>query len=231
MTDNTGDMDVVGTREGYDRWASLYDGEDNPLIRLDRRTWDALVGEVAGRRVLDVGCGTGRQSLRLAERGAIVTGIDFSEGMLARAAAKPGAARVSWVRHDAEAMLPFADGAFDIIVNGLMLDHVADLAGLFGEMKRVCRAGGRIAISVMHPAMILRGVTARFTDPATGRETRPASREHTISDYVMAATAAGLRLEHLAEYRVDDALVRVSPRAAKYLHWPLLLQMRLGVEG
>ena len=57
----------------------------------------------------------------------------------------------------------------------------------------------------------------RFTDPATGRETRPASCPHQLSDYVMAAIDAGLRINHLSEHAVDEALARTSPRAVKYL--------------
>lgn len=79
----------------------------------------------------------------------------------------------------------------------------------------------------MHPAMMLRGIQARFTDPATGRETRPASWPHQVSDYIMAAVRAGLSIDEISEHAVDEELARRSPRAIKYLHWPILLMMRL----
>jgi hypothetical protein len=75
--------------------------------------------------------------------------------------------------------------------------------------------------------MMLRGITARFTDPATGRETRPQSHPHQIADLVMAAQRVGLRLERISEHAVDDALVAQSPRAAKCLGWPMLLMLGL----
>jgi malonyl-CoA O-methyltransferase len=81
----------------------------------------------------------------------------------------------------------------------------------------------------MHPAMMLRGIQARFTDPATGHEVRPRSYPHQVCDYVMGAVRAGLILDHLSEHIVDDALAAQSPRAVKYLGWPLLLLMRLTV--
>ncbi len=215
------------TRDGYDRWAAIYDDEDNPLIRLEAPVVHELTGPVAGLDVLDLGCGTGRWSLKWAERGANVTGVDFSEGMLAKARHKPGAGRIRFEAHDLTAPLPFADGAFDLISCCLVLEHLPDLEPVFREMRRLCRRAGAIVISDMHPAMMLLGIQARFTDPKTGRETRPASAPHRISDYVMAATRAGLRFEHLSEHAVDEALAAASPRGRKYLGWPMLVAMKL----
>lgn len=85
--------------------------------------------------------------------------------------------------------------------------------------------------SVMHPAMELKGVQARFQDTESGVEIRPVSFSHQISDYVMGALRAGLRLVELAEYSVDAALVAQSKRPEKHLGWPLLLFMKLSPEG
>jgi hypothetical protein len=76
--------------------------------------------------------------------------------------------------------------------------------------------------------MSLRGVQARFTDPASGRRIGPQSHHHEMADYVMAAVRAGLLLEHLSEHAVDAATARRSPRSKRYLGWPLLLLMGLG---
>ena len=81
----------------------------------------------------------------------------------------------------------------------------------------------------MHPAMSLRGVQARFIDPASGRRISPESHVHQISDYLMAAVAAGLRLDHVSEHAMDAELAARSPRAAKYVRWPMLLLLRLAV--
>lgn len=223
-------IDHLPTREGYDRWAEIYDGEGNPLVAMEEPHVDALMGEVRGLCVLDLGCGTGRHTVRLAARGANVTAVDFSEGMLARAREKVGDGKVRFIAHDLATPLPLPDQSFDRVLCGLVLDHIADLRRVFGEMRRLCRpagVGGAIVVSIMHPAMMLRGVQARFTDPATGRETRPASVANQISDYVMAAINAGLSIDHLSEHAVDDELARRVPRAEKYLGWPLLLMMRL----
>jgi len=219
---------VLPTRDGYDRWAELYDGEGNPLVELEEPEVDRRLGDVAGLDVVDVGCGTGRHALRLAARGARVTAVDFSAGMLARARAKPGAERVRFVEHDLAKSLPFAGASFDRVVCGLVVDHISALAPFFADLGRVCRPSGFAVVSVMHPAMMLKGVQARFTDPSTGRETRPESFRHQLSDYVMAALGSGVRIRDLSEHAADAALAERVPRAARYVGWPLLLMLVLG---
>lgn len=79
-------MDALSeVRGGYDRWAAVYDHDGNPLQALEGPVVRAAVGDVRGLKVLDLGCGTGRHALWLAAAGAHVTGVDFSEGMLAEA--------------------------------------------------------------------------------------------------------------------------------------------------
>ena len=214
---------VVPTRAGYDRWAKVYDDDDNPLVRLEARYWPRLLGKVAGLAVVDVGCGTGRHALPLARAGARVTAIDFSSAMLERARAKPGAGRIRFVQHDLAKPLPLPDAAFDRVLCCLVLDHIARLSSFFSELHRLCRPEGRVLISVMHPAMSLLGVQARFIDSASGRRISPRGYEHQTTDYLRASLEAGLSLEHASEHVVDDALAARSPRAKKYLGWPLLL--------
>ena len=216
---------VLPTRDGYDRWAEIYDGEGNPLVELEEPELDSSLGGVSGLDLLDVGCGTGRHALRLAGRGARVTALDFSAGMLARARAKPGADHIRFVEHDLAGRLPFDSASFDRVVCGLVIDHVIELEPFFAELGRVCRPSGLVVCSVMHPAMMLKGVQARFTDPATGRETRPASAPHQVSDYVRAAIRAGLRIHDLSEHSASEELATRVPRAARYVGWPLLFML------
>jgi malonyl-CoA O-methyltransferase len=224
-------MDIVPTRAGYDRWAEFYDAEDNPLVLLEERQIGPLVGDVAGLAVADIGCGTGRHALRWAAAGAQVTAVDFSQAMLRRARAKPGAEAITFVRHDLAKPFPLESAAFDRVCCCLVLDHIAELDGFFRELRRLCRPKGRVIISVMHPAMSLKGVQARFIEPGSGRRISPASHAHQMSDYLMAAVQAGLRLEHVSEYAVDAALAARSPRAGKYLGWPMLLLLKLVPVG
>jgi malonyl-CoA O-methyltransferase len=225
----TSDIELLPVREGYDRWATIYDQEDNPLIALEEPCVAEMLGEVRGLRIADIGCGTGRHALRLAQAGASVTAVDFSGVMLERAQRKPGAEAVRFVCHDLADPLPFEAAWFDRVLCCLVIEHVADLTAFFRELKRICQPAGFLVLSAMHPAMVLRGVEARFRDPDTGREVRPQSHGYQIADYVMAITQAGLGFTSIREYRVDADLAARSVRGRKYLGWPLLLTMQLGL--
>jgi ubiquinone/menaquinone biosynthesis C-methylase UbiE len=215
------------TRQGYDLWAASYDGDANPLVILEESHVAAALGEVRAQSIADIGCGTGRHALRLARAGAEVTALDFSEEMLARARSKPGAERIRFVRHDLSRPLPLETAAFDRVLCCLVLDHIKSLELLFSEFRRVCRPGGFILITAMHPAMMLKGVQARFTNPASGEKVHVQSVPNQLSDYVMAALGAGLTIEAMTEHAADESLARRAPRAEKYLGWPMLLVMKL----
>ncbi|MCA9052236.1 MAG: class I SAM-dependent methyltransferase [Planctomycetaceae bacterium] len=223
MVDSMNDPVELPTQQGYDLWSSLYDDEDNPLVGLEQVQFERVMADACGLRVLDAGCGTGRHALWLSRSGAHVTAIDFSAGMLEKARAKPGAQSVEFLQHDLHTPLPFAERKFDRVVSGLVVDHIINLVDYFTELRRVCRRGGFLLITVMHPALYLQGVQARFTDPETGALVLPASRQHLVSDYVMAALTAGLSIRQMREYRVDDELIAGSHRAQRYLGWPMLL--------
>jgi malonyl-CoA O-methyltransferase len=221
-------MTKADIRTGYDRWAAVYDRDGNPLQALEGPAVRAAVGNPRGLAVLDLGCGTGRHALWLAAAGATVTAVDFSEGMLAEARRKPGADAVRFVAHDLARPLPFSDGSFDLVVSGLVLEHLADLGLFFREARRVLRPGGRAVVSAMHPAMFLKGAMARFTDPASGEVVQPGSYPHQVGEFVMAAVRAGFRLDGIEEQAPDEAFAARVPRAQKYVGWPMLVVLRLG---
>jgi SAM-dependent methyltransferase len=113
---------------------------------LDHETWirpafDRL-GDVSGRRVLDLGCGHGMAAVVLARRGARVTALDLSRGYLDEACRRAGAnaVHVDFVQGDAE-RLPFADGSFDAVWANAVLHHL-DPSIAAGELRRVLRPGG-----------------------------------------------------------------------------------------
>jgi len=227
MSEPAKEIVELPTLEGYDRWAMIYDDEDNPLVALEQDHIERLFEDVRDLRVLDAGCGTGRHALLLAHAGGKVAAVDFSEAMLAKARAKAGAVDIEFLQHDLETRLPFLNETFDRVISGLVVDHIRDLAFYFFELRRVCRSNGCVVITVMHPSLMLRGAQARFTDPETGTVTLPASQQHQISDYVMAALKAGFSIKGVSEHLVDEALVAKSERARRYLGWPMLLLLEL----
>jgi malonyl-CoA O-methyltransferase len=230
MTDSAPPDPLRHVRDGYDRWARVYDHDGNPLIALEDPAVRHAVGDVRGLSVLDLGCGTGRHALWMADAGAMVTGVDFSDGMLAEAREKSGATAIHFLRCDLHEPLPFRDGAFDVVVSGLVLEHIGDLGRLFGEARRVLRRGGRAVVSAMHPAMFERGTQARFTDPETGETVRPGSVPHQVGDFLGAAQGAGFRVDTVAESAADAAFAARYPRAERYVGWPMLLVMQLSLR-
>lgn len=215
--------EVLSVREGYDRWAGVYDHDANPLQALEGPVVRRAVGDARGLNVLDLGCGTGRHALWLVADGAAVTAVDFSEGMLDEARGRPGAQGIRFLCHDLHVPLPLAAGQFDVVVSGLVLEHLRKLDGFFVEIERMLKPGGRAVVSAMHPAMFLRGSQARFTDPSTGKTVQPGSVAHSISDFVMAAAGAKLQLTAIEEFSPDEEFAAQYPRAEKYVGWPMLV--------
>ncbi|MDP9275087.1 MAG: class I SAM-dependent methyltransferase [Chloroflexota bacterium] len=199
----------------------------NWLLELEEPEVDRALGDIKDLDVLDVGAGTGRHAIRLAERGARVTAVDFSEEMLAKARDKPGAAPVRWLVHDVAHPLPFGTNSFDRVLSALVLEHIPidQLAAFFRELGRVARDDGAIVVTAMHPAMFLKGVSANFRDESG--EVRPRSYVATLSDYVMGAIGAGLVVVALAEHSVDERLAARNERSRKWLGWPALFVMTL----
>jgi malonyl-CoA O-methyltransferase len=204
-------------RAGYAAWAASYDSDGNPLLPMEGPAMRALWGPVAGRRVLDLGCGTGRHTLDLAEAGARVMALDQSPEMMALARAKLRGYEVGWLLHRLPGALPFPDGRFAMTVLGLVAEHVADLDGLFAEVARVLGSGGRCLVSALHPDRTAEGQRARFIDPRTG-ERRPITTYHRTADAYHAA-AAQARLAPFAERTlvVPAELAARFPRAGRYV--------------
>ena len=218
---------LSGVRDGYDRWARIYDHDANPLPALEDPQVREALGDVRAREVVDLGCGTGRHTEWLVAAGARVTAVDFSEAMLEQARRKVPAADVRFIVHDRHEPLPLDDASFDAVVSGLVLEHLRDLDAFFAEAHRVLRPQGRAVVSAMHPAMFLRGSRARFTDPDSGEIVAPGSLPHRLGEFVMAALNAGFALRGLDEHAPDAEFVRRYPRAERYEGWPMLVVLAM----
>lgn len=139
----------------YDAFAAAYDAEN------ENNAWNAyyerpailrLVGNVDGLRVLDAGCGGGVHTGELVNRGAVVTGVDASIGLL-DIANRRLAGRARLLHADLAAPLPFQDGAFDLIISSLVMHYLQDWSRPFAEFNRILAPGGRFVFSTHHPFM------------------------------------------------------------------------------
>jgi SAM-dependent methyltransferase len=155
----------VSAIEGHRLWAPAYDHGPNPLLALEARLLAPLLGLVNGLRVVDVACGTGRWTERLAGLGAEVIGIDACDEMLARAAGKPAlAGRV--ILADAAA-LPLGAGCSALTICSFAIGYFAGLDRAFAEMARVTRSGGTVAVCDLHPAAVAAGWNRSFRAAGT----------------------------------------------------------------
>ena len=214
----------VGVREGYDIWAEGYDAEANPLIPLEEPAVLELMGDVAGKEVLDVCCGTGRHAVRLAQAGARVCGVDGNETMLAVARKKCEHLGLRLDLHLGDvARLPYPDASFDAAVCALALCHVPDLGAPVAEMARVLRPGGRLIISDFHPFCLLIGWRTAVRQPEAVYFVE--NHLHMIADHVRALTASGLAVSHVREEVIDERLLDfLSPLdIERFRGWPAVL--------
>ena len=142
-----------GAANDYDSFAEEYSAANEVSLHnayYERPATLALAGDVAGRRILDAGCGSGPLSAALRDRGAIVSGFDKSTGMLEVARRRLGP-DVDLRVADLAGPLPYPDGAFDDVIASLVLHYLEDWTAPLAELRRVLRPGGRLICSVDHP--------------------------------------------------------------------------------
>lgn len=129
---------------GYNLAAEFYDQKENYLHSFERGKLLPLLGDVTGKKILDVGAGTGRISIPLARAGAEVTALDVSEEMLGKLRMKNKELRI--VIGDAES-LPFPNDYFDIVVAAFLIVHLQDPARFFDEAYRTLKDNGLLLVT------------------------------------------------------------------------------------
>lgn len=207
----------LSPREGYDAWAPIYDGDGNPLIAVEGPAVASLLGDLRGLLALDVGCGTGRHALAMAEAGARVVGLDPSAAMLAVARGRLRGRGVILARHALPGALPVADGRFDVAVLGLVAEHLVDLSAALQSIAAALRPGGRLILSNLHPERTAEGQRARYIDPITGERRSISGFHRTVEEHRAAASSAGLSLVRERDLTVPAELEDSLPRAGRYV--------------
>src|ERR1051326_1841640 len=143
------------TKNDYDGFAEAYAAETESNLTNGYYVRPAilnLAGDVAGRRILDVGCGAGPLLASLRDRGAVVTGVDPSAQMLELARQRLGEDTPLYrAGLGADSPLPFADGVFDDAIACLVLHYLEDWNAPLTEIRRVLAPGGRLFVAVNHP--------------------------------------------------------------------------------
>ncbi len=195
----TPDMD---TREAYDHWSPQYDTNRNRTRDLEAVALREVLADGLFQRVLEIGCGTGKNTEWLAARCDHITAVDLSAGMLEVARAKVTAPHVSF--HQADILQPwtFTEGLYDLVTFSLVLEHIKDLGPIMRKAVDVLAPGGRVYIGELHPSKQYSGTKARFeTEQGTQVVT---CFDHHISDFVRAAKDADMNVEDVREFFDED---------------------------
>lgn len=198
----------------FDRRARIYDTL-RPVDAAWRDRFAALVelGDLRGRRVLDVGCGTGRLAVALAvEAHAKVWGIDESEEMVA--VARETVPAGIGIRRGTAERLPFRDAWFDRVTMSLVV-HLVDRPSSFAEARRVVSADGRIAIATFHPdhfaSYWLNGLFPSIREIDEARFPTPAALQRELAEAGFPRFETK-RLTAEVTLSRDDALARIRGR-------------------
>ncbi|PSJ62314.1 class I SAM-dependent methyltransferase [Pseudaminobacter soli (ex Li et al. 2025)] len=212
----------------YDSFAESYvaDNEANAWnAYYERPAILELAGDVSGLHVLDAGCGGGAHAQALIERGAVVTGIDKSAGLLAIAKERLGD-QARLVQADLGEPLPFESGSFDLILSALVMHYLEDWSQPLAEFHRLLRNGGRLVFSTHHPFMDhqLTDADDYFATYSFEDEWQRGDRtikmrfwHRSLHAMVDALLAAGFRLERLSEPQPDPRARDLFPEAYRSL--------------
>ena len=148
---------LVDAIAGHRIWARQYDSIPNPLLALETRVLGERLGDVAGKRILDAGSGTGRWMQWASERQAHALGIDACEEMLHEAARKPGLkgrSALADIRN-----IPLRNHAFDLAICSFTLGYLPFVAPAVAELARVARC---LILTDLHPTALASGWNRSF---------------------------------------------------------------------
>ena len=194
----------MSIQKAYNEWSQTYDMDRNLTRDLDEQIMKEVLADLHFNSILEIGCGTGKNTAFLAHIGARVHALDFSEGMIEKAREKVKAENVRFAMADLTQRWPCEDQAYDLIVCNLVLEHIEDLSHIFLEAFRVLEKGGRFLINELHPFRQYEGKKAVF-ERGEGVTEIPAFVHH-ISEFMNAASNNGLRLAKLNErWHTEDA--------------------------
>ncbi|AKP92650.1 class I SAM-dependent methyltransferase [Achromobacter ruhlandii] len=224
--------------EGYSRLARSVHGLDGapewPALR-------ALVADVRGRDVVDLGCGFGWFCRWADEQGAAsILGLDVSANMLARARATTISATIRYEHSDLE-RLQLPAQSVDLAYSSLTLHYLERLPALVATVHRALRPGGRFVFSCEHP-IYTAPARPGFIEDSEGQRIWPLNqyalrgerrtdwlaegviKQHrTVADYVNLLIGAGFTLTHLDEWAPDAAQLAAQPALAQERDRPMML--------
>lgn len=191
----------MNVQQAYDSWSETYDSVENKTRDVEAR---ALRQMISGQNldILEIGCGTGKNTDYLQTIAKHLTGADFSTEMLEKAKSKIASDNVSFQHLDLRKPWNFREKSFELITCSLVLEHIENIDFVFSEANRVLRNDGRFYFGELHPYKQFLGTKARFE---TGKGVYELECfVHHISEFFIAAKNNNFEVIELKEWFDDD---------------------------
>ena len=196
----------------YNDWADQYDNNINPTRDLDKVVTQESLSDLNFSNVLELGCGSGKNTEWLITKADKLIGIDFSSRMLELARKKIPSKNVSFICADLNEKWPVNNNSFDLATINLTLEHIKILDHIFNSLFIKLRKGGKCFVSELHPEKQLAGSKARFQ--YNGTEIVLDVFQHSELDYVQSAEKAGFSLLAKRDWYDDE---KDLPRLISFL--------------
>ncbi|MDM9382359.1 methyltransferase domain-containing protein [Chlorogloeopsis sp. ULAP01] len=204
----------MNIQAAYDSWSATYDADENLTRDLDQVvTRETLMG-LRYKSVVEIGCGTGKNTLLLSQIAEKVYAIDFSAPMLEKAKEKITSSNVIFVTGDITKSWACSNESADLITCNLVLEHIEDLSFIFSEAFRVLVKGGYFFICELHPFRQYRGTQANFQ--RNQEVIKIPTFVHHISDFFNTAKNHNFMLEDFREWWHKQGQNKL-PRLASFL--------------
>lgn len=189
-------------RQLYDSWSATYDTVENKTRDLERIACREILLNLSFENVLELGCGTGKNTIWLAEKAKRLTAVDFSAEMQAVARKKVQSENVEFKLADISEKWNFFPGKADLITCSLILEHIEDLNFIFQEAVRHLQTGGHFYICELHPFKQYQGSKARF-ETQEGMQFLDCFTHH-VSEYTESAGKNDFTIVELNEWFDGD---------------------------
>lgn len=192
----------MNVQQAYNVWANDYDTVENKTRDLEAKALRASVLFSAPLDVLEIGCGTGKNTEWLLTNAKHLVAADFSAEMLAKAQEKITANNVEFRQFDLRGRWDFIENRFDLITCSLALEHIEDIDFVFRQAREFLKTGGLFYIGELHPFKQYQGSKARF-DTGSGVFELECFVHH-VSEYFAAAKNNEFECVELKEWFDDD---------------------------